>query len=100
MGAHNFEQPYSAKNMKEAYNGAVADAHYDFGHDPYNGTISTTNGFKDLTSEFRSSGKPLETFIEEKLDVLEKWGEAGGVCVKEPEKDKLGDYIFFGWAAD
>lgn len=46
MGAIGFETTATGKSAKEAYKSAVDDALYEFGHDGYNGTISTTNGYR------------------------------------------------------
>ena len=47
MGATNFIQEIEGYDSpKEAYLEAVRDAIYCYGHDPYNGTISTTSGFE------------------------------------------------------
>ena len=45
MGATNFSTTKVAKTPKEAYKKAVKGAEYEHGHDGYNGTISTTNGY-------------------------------------------------------
>ena len=37
------------KNASEAYNSLVETAEYEYGHDGYNGTISTSDGFFDIT---------------------------------------------------
>lgn len=45
MGAHSFQQDALGRDVGAAYVTAVSEAEYDYGHDPYNGTISTTRGF-------------------------------------------------------
>ena len=37
------------KSAREAYNKLVEEAEYEYGHDGYNGTISTSDGFKMIT---------------------------------------------------
>lgn len=45
MGGTSFENEYrGTATMAEAYRELVDQAFYDNGHDPYNGTISTTSG--------------------------------------------------------
>lgn len=45
MGATNFADEYrGTATMQEAYREMVDRAFYERGHDPYNGTISTTSG--------------------------------------------------------
>lgn len=42
MVACNFIQFKSARTAQHAFDALVAEAEWDHGHDPYNGTISTT----------------------------------------------------------
>jgi hypothetical protein len=44
MGAQSFLTSGWGNTPDEAYRYAVSIAHYEYGHDAYNGTISTTNG--------------------------------------------------------
>lgn len=86
MGASLIETTGRGASMREAYNNAVEDAVYENGNDPYNGTISTTNGVVDITKEFRASGKNLDDYAYYLYEnnKLEKWGPALGICVTEP----------------
>lgn len=83
MGASFFKKRYSGKSLKDAYSNAVDDAISEYGHDPYNGTISTTDGVTDMTSEYKSSGKSLE-------DYIDSWVEKGrkrqcyAICLEPP----------------
>lgn len=43
MGACNFIEFGKGKTAKEAFNALVQEAEWEYGHDPYNGTISTTS---------------------------------------------------------
>ena len=45
MGAHNFTAIDYGRTAQEAYERATSQATREHGTDPYNGTISTTNGF-------------------------------------------------------
>ena len=83
MGSTTFYHKKTAPNMKEAYNQLVEDAIDEYGNDPYNGTISTTNGFVDVTKKFKDSGKKLSAFIESAEDVMDK-RDCWGICVLEP----------------
>ena len=51
MGAHNLADRAVGKTMSEAYDRAVSYAQGEYGHNAYNGTISTTEGFNDKTEE-------------------------------------------------
>ena len=52
MGAADFTTYKQSTTMSQAYSNAVADAEYNNGHDAYNGTISTTEGFVDATKDY------------------------------------------------
>lgn len=84
MGSTTFYHKRTAPSMKEAYNELVEDAIDEYGNDPYNGTISTTNGFVDVTKKFKDSGKKLSAFIESAEDVMSK-RDCWGICVLEPK---------------
>jgi len=100
MGAHNFEVWGRGKTAKEAYDNAVADALYEEGHNPYNGTISTTNSF--IMIEL-TDGESLEEWRDRVTmdDRVQKWENCG--CVKHPDKEPDGEgrdcYCFAGCAA-
>ncbi len=101
--------------IHDAYRDAVKQAEWDYGHDAYNGTISTTGGVKCKTSR-------LEAFIKEHgksggfslwydtaFGATEKWGDVWGARVPEHamseeerevhEKNNTKRYIFAGWAS-
>lgn len=84
MGSTTFYHKRTAPSMKEAYNQLVEDAIEEYGNDAYNGTISTTNGFVDVTNKFKESGKKLSAFIESAEDVMSK-RDCWGICVLEPK---------------
>jgi hypothetical protein len=84
MGSTTFYHKKTASSMKEAYNQLVEDAIDEYGNDAYNGTISTTNGFVDVTKKFKDSGKKLSAFIESAEDVMDK-RDCWGICVLEPK---------------
>ena len=46
MGATQFEYYGFGKDADVAFNSCVRQAHYEYGHDCYNGTISTVQGYK------------------------------------------------------
>lgn len=88
MGACSFTTSNYGKSISEAYKNAVDDAVCEYGRDAYNGTISTTQGCKDVTAEFKRSGKSLNQFINDNIDNCQKWGAAWGICVEEPITNK------------
>lgn len=88
MGMHNFETViWHEGAMDEAYWQANAEATSEYGTDPYNGTISTTDGVQ--LSPWRSETVPLEddpaliAFTSERLDHLQKWDVCEAVRVRE-----------------
>lgn len=85
MGACDFRTKSRGASMSEAYRSAVDEVREEYGNDSYNGTISTTNGFRDLTSEFKRSGLSLHDFINKNIDRAEKRGACFGICIKEPK---------------
>lgn len=104
MGGHDFECTAQGKTAKEAYKNAVEQAEYDYGHEAYNGTISTTDGFKMMPpmeivhQTTGGSCRRMETAGEHMLRVLnhtEKWGKAA--CWPDPHDPAL--WHFAGWAA-
>jgi hypothetical protein len=68
MGAEAFITRQRGINASEAYTHAVEAAESEFGRDAYNGTISTTTSFRDVTAEFRKSKKERRQFIDDMLD--------------------------------
>jgi hypothetical protein len=85
MGACTFTNTGYGKTMRDAYSNLCEDAQEEYGHqDGYNGTISTTHGFRDVTSEFKRSKKTLRDFISERLDKLGK-RECEAICIEEPK---------------
>lgn len=83
MGSTTFYDRKIAASMKDAYNDAVEYAIDEWGNDPYNGTISTTTDFVDVTAKFKNSGKKLNEFIDSAQDVMDK-RDCWGICTKEP----------------
>lgn len=77
MGATSFDTTiYTDADMESAYRQACAEALYEEGHEPYNGTISTTAGVR--LSPLSSTPVPENQIdlaaIDERLSHLEKWG--------------------------
>lgn len=86
MGSQSFTTYSRGKTVKEAYSRAVEDAIEEYGHqEGYSGAINATPGFKDVTKEFKASGKNMMQYIEEQLDKLSKHDGARAVCMEEPK---------------
>ena len=100
MGACNFIDFKAAETAEEAFGILVQEAMYEHGHDPYNGTISTTY----LT------GRSVRTADEWNEDVRElavaeadanDWGEKREARAIDcgATGDGLRMWAFYGWAA-
>lgn len=89
MGATDFTIKRRGRSMGDAYNTAVSDAIDEYGNDSYNGTISTTHGYIDKTSMFKSSKLSVDEFINKHIDSCEKRGSAWGICIEEPVENNL-----------
>ena len=103
MGAHTFVRTGYGKSAQAAYNGLVDDAIYEHGHDTYNGTISTTNGFSVHQLGQKTFTKAaIKRWIEKMKNATEK---RECVCLELPRSHAKGSprgyraYLFVGWAA-
>jgi hypothetical protein len=107
MGAHDFVVFVEGDDLDAAYRRAVDDATFRCGHDPYNGTISTTNGAIRVAS--RPTLEAARDLVRRYWDYdtgiiaenplghaeVEKWGPALAIYVE----DGPPGYLFFGLAA-
>lgn len=119
MGATNFGNTIMIKgSQRDAYKELCEDALHEEGHDSYNGTISTTSGFRDLTSIAPRYGTQAFTKFEDKVinnDMygIEKWGNSACIEIskntalyKEMKMNRgfkgrkgIRAFYFFGWGA-
>jgi hypothetical protein len=116
MGACSFIAHGWGKDAKEAYEMACKDAVRRFGNDPYNGSISTTDGFfmQGLDSP-RMTEKAIDRAIKNAISRSEKREKCGcielkGKALKQakakcmPEKDRkkkgIRFFIFAGMGAE
>ena len=99
------------KNASEAYVDAVEEAQWEDGHDGYNGTISTTHGFRMVKTKHRFNNKSFDKWEEEMLENLDKRDcvcyELTNTALKTAKerrgykgKKNIKAYYFFGWAAE
>ena len=112
MGAELFENREWGASAKEAFNNAVKQAEYDYGHRGYTGTIAEKTTFVMIPLEKGYSPEDIKELLvvmgDERID--DKWGDAG--CIEIPpefytEDDKVYKekhplehlYLFFGWAS-
>ena len=115
MGATNFGTARVAKSPREAYKQAVKGALYEYGHDCYNGTISTTDDYYFFDEHPRWGTKKFDNWEEKILDdhniPVQKWKLAGCIEVKGKAAKEIKEvnglkgkrglkvFYFFGWAA-
>jgi hypothetical protein len=111
MGSQTFSTSIIGQfDANGAYNQAVEDAQWEYGHDPYNGTISTTHGFTLRTDAPRFGTKAFWKWEDKILSECGKREcyavEIKGSALKVRKehsgyKGKHGvrAFYFFGWGA-
>ncbi len=89
MGACEFKVRSSGKTAQDAYNRACEVAEDEYGHqDGYNGTISTTNGFRDETEAYnKSKFDDVSAYIRNRFENMGK-RDCSAICVKKPIANK------------
>ena len=91
MGATQFKTRYGGKTIEEAYNRACEEAEQEYGHqDGYNGTISTTHGFRDETEMYgKSKFDDVNSYIYNRFDshAMNK-RDCSVICVRQPVGNK------------
>jgi hypothetical protein len=99
MGCHNFFTSTYGETAEEAYKDAVDQARYDYGHDPYNGTISTTSGFVLIPIKEDESVEEWEGRIMEDKQV-QKWEDCACAAAPDvPIENGRSLWHFAGWAS-
>ena len=96
MGASEFFATGYGDDADEAFDYAVSDAKYQYGHGGYTGTIAEKNDFRMIQVP---DGKDPYDYADELLDddnhwVGNKWGPAGCIEIRAGI-----EYYFFGWAS-
>lgn len=113
MGATTFQTSIIDRGLtpEAAYKRLVDEALYEYGHDPYNGTISTTDGFVMIDPNGRKIDNVIREITDNESHQVNKWGPAGCIEIKGKAlrdwKERAGlkgtrarGYVFFGWAAE
>lgn len=93
MGSTNFSNLYLAgegqpvATAQEAYKTLCTEARMEYGHDPYNGTIATTDGVRVVQSTpvTRDEAHKIES---ERCDDLNKWDLCEAVALVEESFDE------------
>ena len=84
MGAQSFIARQKGANASKAFEVAQENAVKEYGNDIYNGTISTCDSFRDITSEFHRSNKSIKEFINDKIGDMNK-RDCYVICEVEPK---------------
>jgi hypothetical protein len=112
MGATTFGQfaRPGEKDVTKAYEELREQALHEYGHNSYNGTISTTHGVKVVQTKpvHRSKIPDIEGRLLGVLDDegtgkdrdIEKWHKAGAIAVAGVDGHSFLCWYFFGWAAE
>lgn len=85
MGATDFFTTAAGESVSEAYNRAVREALQEYGNDPYNGTISTTEGYRKV-SYFPMTEDAAQEYAQRHIEEANKWGPALAIPVAD-DKD-------------
>lgn len=92
MGAVDFTRKARGANMQEAYRNAIEEARDEVGHqEGYSGDINSCDGYKDVTSKFKASGKSAYDFADERILDMGK-RDVEGIKVQG------NSYLFYGLA--
>lgn len=83
MGACSFHNTGRGKSAQDVFRKLQDYAESEYGHDSYNGTISTVSGFRDVTNEWKNSRKDIRQFINDKLDDSGK-RDCFCICTRPP----------------
>ena len=101
MGACNFIEFGKGHSAREAFNALVSEAEWEYGHDPYNGTISTTRLYDakpvKIADEWSEDARELAIVEADANDFGEKWESRAIDCGECG--DGLRMWAFYGWAA-
>ncbi len=108
MGATSFYASAYGKDVKEAFNAAVDQALYDYGHRGYTGSMAEkgSDGFviaaKGVAEDERTATKIASELNDDygnsEHPWLDKWGPCGAIQFKTGLKGRQG-WLFFGYAS-
>lgn len=88
MGATNLEQViYTTAPAREAYERLVDEAISEYGNDPYNGTISTSGGYRIHGNHAMTEAEAYKV-AEQRLSSLNKWEAFEAIALVDPKTIK------------
>ena len=97
MGATEFICDAHGTTALDAFQTAVKEAEYEYGHGGYTGTIAEKHSFRMVECEMEKeavTAKMAEIMEDEDHWAQDKWGPAA--CIEFEE----GRYVFFGIASE
>lgn len=100
MGACNFIAFGTGAHAQDAFERLVKQAEWEHGHDPYNGTISTTSLHGRpvvIADEWSEDVRELAIAEADANDWGEKWEARPIDCGKVSDMEHM--WAFYGWAA-
>jgi hypothetical protein len=94
MGACDFYVKAKGKNIQEAFNKAVEDAAWEYGHGGYTGSIAEKSSYVLIPYTGKDPERHAERLMRERdKRVDDKWGPAGAIKIGK------GEWLFFGMAS-
>ncbi|MEU4406268.1 hypothetical protein AB0F88_17235 [Streptosporangium sp. NPDC023963] len=99
MGAHPFTDYIATPDVEAAYQEAIDAAAGEYGHDPYNGSISTTDGYFILDAAPVTLTEASQTFRDRLDDPrISRRDECAAWAICDETGTRIG-WFFFGLAA-
>ncbi|WP_433379190.1 hypothetical protein [Streptosporangium sp. CA-115845] len=99
MGAHPFTDYIATLDVEAAYQEAIDAAISEYGHDPYNGSISTTDGYFVLDAPPVTLAEASQTFLDRLDDPrIRRRDECAAWAIHNEAGARIG-WFFFGLAA-
>lgn len=87
MGTVRFQQTGRGSNAQEVYSNLIEDAKQEYGHQQgYSGAINSTHGFRDMSKDFKNSGKKLEDYINLRFRDMDS-RSCECICIEEPKSN-------------
>lgn len=98
MGAQTFFHEMGGDTAGDAFEAAVKQAQWDYGHSGYTGSIAEKPSYVIVTesncdSEDEAMELAWELIDNDDTRINDKWGPAG--CIPLPDNR----FLFFGWAS-
>lgn len=80
MGATEFRVIAYGRTPKDAFRSAVEQAVWEYGRDPYSGTIATKDSFVMFDVP---KGMSVKEYVNKEINNMSKWGPAGCIVLEQ-----------------